>query len=45
MGILQQLQDTAGRCGEPDDIKGAVVYLASGASHYVEGEILTVDGG
>ena len=35
----------AGRWGNPDDFKGAVVYLASGASDYVHGEILTVDGG
>jgi len=27
------------------DLKGAVVYLASGASNYVTGHILTVDGG
>jgi 2-deoxy-D-gluconate 3-dehydrogenase len=35
----------AGRWGEPDDFKGAVVYLASRASDYVNGSILTVDGG
>ncbi len=35
----------AGRWGTPDDLKGAVVYLASAASDYVSGSILTVDGG
>lgn len=35
----------AGRWGEPEDFKGAVVYLASPASGYVNGTILTVDGG
>lgn len=35
----------AGRWGEPEDFKGAAVYLASAAGSYVHGEILTVDGG
>lgn len=35
----------AGRWGEAEDMQGAVVYLASRASDYVNGTILTVDGG
>lgn len=35
----------AGRWGDPDDFKGAVVYLASPASDYVSGHVLVVDGG
>jgi 2-deoxy-D-gluconate 3-dehydrogenase len=35
----------AGRWGEPDDFKGPVLFLASSASDYVHGTILTVDGG
>ncbi len=34
-----------GRWGEPDDLMGAVVFLASRASDYVNGHILAVDGG
>lgn len=35
----------AGRWGEPEDFKGPVIFLASAASDYVHGTILTVDGG
>src|SRR5580658_4237551 len=35
----------AGRWGEPDDFRGPAVFLASAASDYVHGTILTVDGG
>ena len=35
----------AGRWGEPEDLAGAVVFLASPASDYVSGTLLTVDGG
>jgi len=35
----------AGRWGQPEDFKGPTVFLASAASDYVHGTILTVDGG
>jgi 2-dehydro-3-deoxy-D-gluconate 5-dehydrogenase len=35
----------AGRFGEPEDLKGAAVFLASDAANYVHGAILPVDGG
>jgi 2-deoxy-D-gluconate 3-dehydrogenase len=35
----------AGRWGEPRDLAGAVVFLASPASDYVHGHVLVVDGG
>ena len=41
--ILERIP--AGRWGEPEDIAGAVVFLASPASDYVTGEVLVVDGG
>lgn len=35
----------AGRWGEPADLAGAVVFLASPAADYVNGHVLVVDGG
>lgn len=35
----------AGRWGTPDDFKGPIVFLASPASDYMNGEIITIDGG
>ena len=35
----------AGRYGDPADLKGAAVFLASAASDYVSGHLLVVDGG
>jgi 2-deoxy-D-gluconate 3-dehydrogenase len=35
----------SGRWGTPEDFKGPIVFLASEASNYVTGTILTVDGG
>ena len=35
----------AARWGEPEDLQGAAVFLASSASDYVNGSVITVDGG
>lgn len=35
----------AARWGNPEDLKGPLIFLASAASDYVHGTILTVDGG
>ena len=40
--ILERIP--AGRWGEPDDIGGAAVFLASDAAKYVQGHVLAVDG-
>ncbi len=41
--ILERIP--AGRWGDPADLAGAAIFLASRASDYVTGTILTVDGG
>lgn len=35
----------AGRWGNPDDLTGAVLFLASPAANYIHGTVLPVDGG
>jgi 2-deoxy-D-gluconate 3-dehydrogenase len=41
--ILERIP--TGRWGDPKDIAGAAVFLASPASDYVTGHVLAVDGG
>jgi 3-oxoacyl-[acyl-carrier protein] reductase len=42
-GILKNVP--LGKLGEPEDIAGAVAYLASAEAKYITGQVLTVDGG
>jgi NAD(P)-dependent dehydrogenase (short-subunit alcohol dehydrogenase family) len=46
-GFYQELIERIplGRFGEPPDLAGAVVYLASPASAFITGNVLVVDGG
>jgi len=41
--ILERIP--AGRWGTPRDLAGVAVFLASPASDYIHGTVLTVDGG
>jgi 2-deoxy-D-gluconate 3-dehydrogenase len=41
--ILERIP--AGRWGNPEDLAGAAVFLASSASDYINGAVLPVDGG
>ena len=41
--ILERIP--AGRWGEPTDIAGTAVFLASAAADYITGHVLVVDGG
>lgn len=41
--ILERIP--AGRWGEPEDLMGTVVFLCSDASNYLNGSVVTVDGG
>ncbi|MDY6879558.1 MAG: SDR family oxidoreductase [Desulfatiglans sp.] len=45
--MLKQITATVpmGRIAETDDVVGAVLFLSSGLSDYITGEVITVDGG
>lgn len=42
---LVMMRTPAGRWGEPEDVAHAALFLASGASNFVNGHVLFVDGG
>lgn len=46
-GIMQNVKarTPAGRAGDPDEIAGMALYLASPASSYTTGQVMVVDGG
>ena len=45
--LLKQIESTIpfGRIAKTEDVVGTVLYLASGLSDYVTGEVITIDGG
>lgn len=43
--LAQRLQERTGRIGQPEDVAGAALFLASSASDYTNGAALVVDGG
>lgn len=45
MRSLMERQIPMGRCGEPEEIVGAALYLASDASSYTSGAVIKIDGG
>jgi NAD(P)-dependent dehydrogenase (short-subunit alcohol dehydrogenase family) len=45
--ILERVvaQTALGRIGEPDEISGAIVWLASDAASFTTGAVIVIDGG
>lgn len=44
-GIRQRILARSGRLGQPNDVANAALFLASSLSDYMNGVVLTVDGG
>jgi gluconate 5-dehydrogenase len=42
---LVMMRTPAGRWGEPEDLVGAAILLASEAGRFINGQIIYVDGG
>jgi NAD(P)-dependent dehydrogenase (short-subunit alcohol dehydrogenase family) len=42
---MMERQIPMGRCGEPEEVVGAALYLASDASSYTSGAVIKIDGG
>jgi NAD(P)-dependent dehydrogenase (short-subunit alcohol dehydrogenase family) len=45
MRTMMERQIPMGRCGNPEEIVGAALYLASDASSYTSGAVIKIDGG
>jgi NAD(P)-dependent dehydrogenase (short-subunit alcohol dehydrogenase family) len=43
--LVGRIEGRVGRLGEPDDVAGAALLLASSASDYISGTVLVIDGG
>jgi len=44
-GELITLRTPLGRLGQPNDLKGVIIFLSSAASQYITGQVIVVDGG
>ncbi len=43
--LVKYIEARARRLGEPDDVSGAALFLASDAAAYISGSTITIDGG
>ncbi|MEO6060531.1 MAG: glucose 1-dehydrogenase [Thermoflexales bacterium] len=45
LALSASLTEKSGRIGQPEDLEGAALLLASSASNYINGSVIVVDGG